>query len=68
MEGRFLEGQVVDIKDEELNTIAKGVVNYASDEIRLIKGHQSFEIDDILHRHDYDEVVHANNMVVLEER
>ena len=36
--------------------------------IRLIKGHQSFEIDDILHRHDYDEIVHANNMVVLEER
>ena len=68
VEGRFLEGQVVDIKDEELNTIAKGVVNYASDEIRLIKGHQSSEIDDILHRHDYDEVVHANNMVVLEER
>ena len=68
VEGRFLEGQVVDIKDEALNTIAKGVVNYASDEIRLIKGHQSSEIDDILHRHDYDEVVHANNMVVLEER
>ena len=68
VEGRFLEGQVVDIKDEELNTIAKGVVNYASDEIRLIKGHQSSEIDEILHRHDYDEVVHANNMVVLEER
>lgn len=68
VEGRFLEGQVVDIKDEELNTIAKGVVNYASDEIRLIKGHQSSEIDEVLHRHDYDEVVHANNMVVLEER
>ena len=68
VEGRFLEGQVVDIKDEALNTIAKGVVNYASDEIILIKGHQSSEIDDILHRHDYDEVVHANNMVVLEER
>lgn len=64
VEGRFLEGQVVDIKDEALNTIAKGVVNYASAEIRLIKGHQSSEIDDILHRHDYDEVVHANNMVV----
>lgn len=68
VEGRFLEGQVVDIKDESLKIIAKGVVNYSSDEIRLIKGHQSSDIDEILQRHDYDEVVHANNMVVLEER
>ena len=66
VEGHFLVGQVVDIKDESQHVIAKGVVNYASDEIRLIKGHQSSEIDEILHRHDYDEVIHANNMVVLE--
>lgn len=66
VEGHFLVGQVVDIKDESGHILAKGVVNYASDEIRLIKGHQSGEIDEILHRHDYDEVIHANNMVVLE--
>lgn len=68
VEGNFLAGQVVDVVDEAKHVIAKGIVNYASDEIRLIKGHQSYEIDDILHRHDYDEVIHANNMVVLEER
>lgn len=65
VEGQFMMGQVVDVKDEAHQLIAKGIVNYASDEIRLIKGFNSSEIEKILHYKDYDEVIHANNMVVI---
>lgn len=65
VEGAFMMGQVVEIVDENQNVIAKGIVHYASDEIRLIKGHQSSEIEDILGYKDYDEVIHVNNMVIV---
>ena len=42
------------------------MVNYSSDEIRLIKGLKTSEIEDVLHYKDYDEVVHANNLVLVE--
>ncbi len=65
VEGQFLMGQVIDIVDENNEKIAKGMSNYSSDEIRLIMGHNSHDIEDILHYKDYDEIVHANNMVIL---
>lgn len=63
--GQFMMGQVVEIVDENQKVIAKGIVHYASDEIRLIKGHQSNEIENILGYKDYDEVIHANNIVIV---
>ena len=40
------------------------MVNYSSDEIRLIKGLNTSEIEDVLHYKDYDEVIHADNLVI----
>ncbi len=68
VEGSFLMGNVVEIKDLKGHCLGKGVVNYPSDEIRLIKGKKTNQIESILHHKDYDEVIHANNMVILEER
>ena len=65
VEGQFMMGQVVDIVDQEFNVIAKGICNYSSDEIKLIKGHITDDIESILHYKDYDEIVHANNMVII---
>ena len=62
--GQFMMGQVVEIVDDNQKVIAKGIVHYASDEIRLIKGHQSNEIENILGYKDYDEVIHADNLVI----
>jgi len=67
VDGQFMNGAVVLINDQSGQTLARGAVNYASDEIRLIKGHDSKDIMDILHYKDYDEIIHANNMVVLRE-
>ncbi len=65
VKGSFLSGQVVDIVDQDEQVIAKGIVQYSSLEIMLVKGHQSFEMKKILGNYDYDEIVHANNMVIL---
>ncbi len=65
IEGHFLLGQVVDVVNRNNELIAKGISNYASDEIRLIMGYKSSDIEKILHYKDYDEVIHANNMVII---
>ena len=64
--GNFLISQIVDIVDEEDNLLARGMVNYSSDEIKLIKGLNTSEIESILNYKDYDEIVHANNLVLVE--
>lgn len=65
VKGQFLSGQVVDVVNQNGVRIAKGIVQYSSLEIMMIKGHQSYEIKHILSSHDYDEVIHVNNMVIL---
>ena len=61
--GNFLISQIVDIIDLNNILLARGMVNYSSDEIKLIKGYNTSEIENILHYKDYDEVIHANNIV-----
>lgn len=67
VEGNFLMSQIIDIVDRDDDLIARGISNYSSDEIRLIKGLNSSEIETVLHYKDYDEVVHANNLVLVKE-
>lgn len=66
VKGNFLISQIVDIIDLNDNLLARGMVNYSSDEIKLIKGLNTSEIKKVLHYKDYDEVVHANNLVLVE--
>lgn len=65
VESQFLMGQVVDIESVSGEKVAKGITNYSSDEIKLIKGFNTSDIENILHYKDYDEVIHANNMVII---
>ena len=65
--GRFSEGDVVDIALNSGKAIARGLSNYSSDEITKIKGKKTSEIESILGYKDYDEVVHRDNLVVLED-
>jgi len=65
IEGKFSLGMIVSITDEDNIEIARGIVNYSSEEIDLIKGLKSSEIEDKLGYKDYDEVIHINNMVVV---
>lgn len=62
--GSFLNSMVVDVCDSKDNVIARGISNYSSDELKLIKGKNTNEIESILHYKDYDEVIHADNLVI----
>lgn len=65
VEGNFDRGTVLKILNLNNDVIATGISNYSSEEIELIKGKHSEDIEKILgHKHD-DEIVHIDNMLVM---
>ncbi|MDD4056454.1 MAG: glutamate 5-kinase [Bacilli bacterium] len=66
VDGNFLAESVVFIRDTEGNNIAKGIVNYSSDEIKIIKGKKTTDILPSLGYKLKDEIIHANNLVIIE--
>lgn len=63
--GFFEAGNVVSLVDPCGREIARGISNYSSDEVKLIMGKKSTEIKKILGYHDYDEVVHRDNLTII---
>ncbi|MFH1857825.1 MAG: glutamate 5-kinase [Candidatus Omnitrophota bacterium] len=63
----FSAGEVISIVDEKENEFARGLVNYSSDEVEKIKRLKSSQIASALGYKRYDEVIHRDNMVVLEK-
>lgn len=66
VEGRFLEGDPVDLVSSDGLIFAKGLAVYNSDDIRRIAGHHSHEIDDILGYHLADVIVHRDDLVLVD--
>lgn len=64
VEGRFEQGALVNLRGLDGKVFARGLTDYASDAIRLIKGRRSEEIAALLGSRDYAEVVHRDNMVL----
>jgi len=62
--GNFERGDIVKIENEKGNDRALGLADYSSDEIKLIKGKKSSEIEKILGYAFGDEIVHHNNMAI----
>ena len=65
VEGSFEQGNTVSIVNPDGWEIARGLVNYNTEEIRKIRGAHTPEIMKILGHKPYDEVVHRDNMVLL---
>jgi glutamate 5-kinase len=65
VEGSFAVGNVVSIVDPSAQEIARGISNYDAQALKMIKGHNSREIKEILGYHDYDEVVHRDNLTLI---
>jgi glutamate 5-kinase len=63
--GTFDMGAAVRVVDSQERELACGLVNYGSAQINKIKGCKSTEIEAILGRKDFDEVIHRDNLVVL---
>ncbi|NMX21825.1 glutamate 5-kinase [ANME-1 cluster archaeon GoMg4] len=65
VEREFRSGDTVSITDAEGVEFAKGISNYSSSDIEKIKGLQSREIEHVLGRKDYNEVVYRGNLVLI---
>ncbi len=63
--GEFGRGAVVAILDEYGNDIARGLINYNSNEAARISGAPSHEIESILGYVDELELIHRDNLVLL---
>ncbi|RLL55064.1 glutamate 5-kinase [Mariprofundus sp. EBB-1] len=61
--GVFDKGDCVEIIGAG-GVIAKGLCNYTAEEMRLIMGHSSDEIESILGFHDFSSVMHRDNLVI----
>ena len=64
VEGAFAAGDVVAVVDPADHVIAQGLTNYSSEDIDKIKGRRTSQFAAILGDRTYDEVVHADNIVL----
>ena len=65
--GLFERGDIVYIKDEHENNIAAGISNYGSSDLLKIQTLKSDLIEQILGHYYGDEVIHRDNMVMLND-
>lgn len=68
LSGRFEIGDVVLISDPSGAEVARGLVNFTSDELRIVMGRESSELGALLGRRVYDEVVHRDNLALSSKR
>lgn len=64
-QGQFGRGDAISVQDDDGEEFARGLSNYKSDEVQALKGCHTSEISDILGYHDYDEIIHRDNLVVF---
>lgn len=62
--GEFSEGDLIELVDRNGKRIGSGLTNFSSQELEMIKGRRSSEIERILGSRNYDEVVHRDNLIV----
>jgi len=65
IEGAFTRGEIVSCLDPEGHEVARGLVNYSSEEAGRIIGKASDKIESILGYIDEPELIHRDNMIVL---
>jgi len=66
IQGSFGVGDPVHCCDESGKIIAIGLINYNSEDTHKIKGKHSSNIEKILGYKDNDEIMHRDNLVILE--
>ena len=65
VEGFFQRGEVVSCVDENNHEVARGLINFSSEEARKIQGRPSHRFEEILGYIDEEELIHRDNMVLL---
>lgn len=64
VEGKFERGDAVIVTDPEGNELARGLSAYSARDARLIMGHKSREIADLLGYRGRDEMIHRDDLVL----
>lgn len=65
VEGNFDSGDTVSVLDQEGHELARGMTNYSAEDLELIKGCKTGQIEEKICYKHYDEVIHRDNLVVL---
>lgn len=63
--GRFAMGDIIDIVDSADIPVARGIVNYSSDELEQIIGKKNSEIRSILGIKYFEEVINRDDFILL---
>lgn len=63
--GDYDRGDAVQINDAAGRTIARGLTNYSASEVSEIMGRRSSQLEKILGRVAYSEVVHRDNLILI---
>lgn len=64
--GDFQSGSTISVFDKEGHELARGLVHYTASELEKIKGCKSSDIEGILGHKNYDEVIHRDDLVILQ--
>ena len=63
----FYRGDIISIKSNSGTTFAWGISNYASNDIKLIKGKGSKNITELINKKYEPEIIHRDNLVISRE-
>jgi glutamate 5-kinase len=66
-QGDFQKGDVVALCDDEGQVVARGLSNYSSADVERIKGLKSDKIAQVLGRRPYEEVIHRDNLAIVQK-
>jgi glutamate 5-kinase len=68
VEGTFKVGDCVNCLDLRGSVFARGLTKYSSLDLDRIRGLKTSQIEPVLGHKDYDEVIHRDDLVILEQR
>lgn len=67
-EGIYERGEIIRCMNEKNKEIAKGLINYSNKEVEKIMGHTSNEIESLLGYINESNLIHRDNMVILQKK
>ena len=68
VDGQFERGDAVRVVASDGRELGRGLIAYAADEARLIAGRQSQSIADVLGYRGRDEIIHRDDLVLMDSR
>ena len=66
--GQFDRGDLIDIYNDENRLIGRGLAGYSAAEADKLKGQKSAQFEDIIGYDGRAELVHADNLVLIDNK